>query len=91
MCRNIKPLFNYEPPASADEVRARALQFVRKVSGSTRPSQANQAAFDLAVDQVTQAVEVMLANMTTQAAPRDREREVAKARQRSLARFGHRA
>ncbi len=88
MCRNIKPLFNYDPPAGEAEVRAAALQFVRKVSGSTKPSQANQAAFDHAVDEVARVVQELLDALTTHAPPRDRVVEAAKARQRSAKRFG---
>ena len=89
MCRNIRPLFNFSPPASEDEVRAASLQFVRKVSGFTKPSQANQAAFDRAVDEVASAARRLLDGLTTTAAPRDRETEAAKARLRSARRFGH--
>jgi hypothetical protein len=88
MCRNIKTLHNFEPPATEEEIRASALQFVRKLSGFARPSQANQPAFDRAVDQVTAAARELLAALVTSAAPRDREEEAAKARIRSAARFG---
>jgi hypothetical protein len=88
MCRNIKPLFHLEPPATEDEVRAAAVQFVRKVSGFTKPSQANQAAFDQAVAEVTQTVQQLLTALATSAPPRDREVEAAKARERSRKRFG---
>ena len=91
MCRNIKTLFNFEPPASEDEVRAAALQYVRKVSGFNKPSQANQAAFDRAVEDVAQAVQTLFAGLTTNAPPRDREVESAKARERSQLRFGARS
>jgi hypothetical protein len=87
MCRNIKTLHNFEPPATEDEIRASALQFVRKLSGFARPSQANQAAFDRAVDQVTAAARELLASLVTGAPPRDREVEAAKARARSAERF----
>ena len=87
MCRNIRTLFNFDPPASPDEVRAAALQFVRKVSGYHTPSQANAAAFNSAVDEVTQVAARLLASLETSAAPRNREVEVAKARERSAARF----
>jgi hypothetical protein len=87
MCRNIKMLANFEPPASDDEVRAAALQFVRKISGSTRPSRANEAAFDLAVDEVTSAARRLLDVMETKAPPRDREQEARKARARRAKRF----
>ena len=82
MCRNIKTLYNVEPAASGDEVRASALQFVRKISGYTRPSQANEAAFAEAVDEVTAAAERLLAELVTTAAPRDREAMAARARAR---------
>ncbi len=88
MCRNIKPLFNFDPPASDDEVRAASLQFVRKVSGFTRPSQANQAAFDQAVNEVAAAARTLVDSLVTSAAPRDREVEAARARQRAARRFG---
>jgi len=86
MCRNIKPLFNFEPPATDDEVRAAALQFVRKISACRKPSAANQAAFDDAVDAVAAASRRLLDQLTTAAAPRDREREAAKRRARFAAR-----
>lgn len=82
MCRNIKPLFNYEPAVTPEEIRASALQYVRKVSGFTKPSQANQAAFERAVEDVTRATEALLAALQTRAEPRDREVEVARARER---------
>jgi hypothetical protein len=88
MCRNIKTLHNFEPPATEEEIRASALQFVRKLSGFARPSQANQPAFDRAVDQVTAAARELLAALVTSAQPRNREEEAAKARIRSAARFG---
>jgi hypothetical protein len=88
MCRNIKTLFNFDPPATEEEVRAASLQFVRKVCGFTRPSKANEAAFDLAVDQVAAAAEALLASLVTSAAPHDREEEAARARARSARRFG---
>ena len=87
MCRSIKTLHNFEPPATEEEIRASALQFVRKLSGFARPSQANQAAFDRAVDQVTEAARELLASLVASAPPRDRETESAKARARSAARF----
>jgi hypothetical protein len=87
MCRSIKTLHNFEPPATDVEVRASALQFVRKLSGFARPSKANQQAFDLAVEQVTQAAQTLLLSLTTNAAPRDRETEAMKARARSATRF----
>ena len=88
MCRNIRPLFNFEPAATSDEIRAASLQFVRKISGSTKPSQANQPAFDRAVDEVAAAASRLLASLVTNAPPRDREIEAAKARERSARRFG---
>ena len=88
MCRNIKTLFNFEPPASAEEVRAAALQFVRKLSGFQSPSKANQPAFDLAVEEIAAASGKLLAALTTTAGPRDRELEATKARARSAERFG---
>ena len=88
MCRNIRTLFNYEPPATPDEVRAAALQYVRKVSGYTRPSQVNQSAFDAAVNDVAAATEHLLSRLVTKAAPRDREVEAAKARERARVRYG---
>lgn len=88
MCRNIRVLHNFEPPASDDEIRAAALQFVRKVSGFTRPSQANEAAFERAVDEVAGASRRLLATLTTAAVPRDRETEAAKARERAKERYG---
>ena len=87
MCRSIKPLFNFEPPATDDEVRAASLQFVRKLSGFTKPSQANEAAFARAVDDVTAAARTMIDSMSTNASPRDREVEAAKAIERSRQRF----
>ncbi len=88
MCRNIKTLFNFDPPATEDEVRASALQFVRKLSGFTKPSQANEAAFDAAVDDVTRAARALLDALETKAPPRDRDVELAKARERNRKRFG---
>ena len=87
MCRNIRTLHNFEPPATRDEVHAAALQYVRKVSGATRPSQANQAAFDLAVAEVTETTRRLLDELTTTAAPKDRETEAAKAKARAAARY----
>ena len=86
MCRNIKTLHNFEPPATDEEIRASSLQFVRKLSGFARPSQANQIAFDRAVNQVTEAARELLASLVTNAPPRDREVEAAKARARSAGR-----
>jgi len=87
MCRNIRTLFNFEPPATNDEIRASALQFVRKLSGFTHPSRVNEAAFDHAVDEVTAAARRLLASLETNAPPRDREIEAMKARERSRLRF----
>ena len=87
MCRNIKTLHNFSPPATEDEIRASALQFVRKLSGFTRPSQANEEAFNRAVDQVTHAAHHLLDALVTHAPPRNREVEAIKARARSLKRF----
>jgi hypothetical protein len=87
MCRNIKTLANFEPPATHDEVRASALQFVRKLSGATKPSRANEAAFNLAVDEVTAAANRLIHSLHTTATPRNREEEARKARERSLKRF----
>jgi hypothetical protein len=88
MCRSIKTLHNFEPPATKDEIRASALQFVRKLSGSTHPSKANEAAFNRAVDQVAQVATELLENLVSNAPPRDREIEAAKARARAAERFG---
>jgi hypothetical protein len=88
MCRNIKVLANFEPPATDAEIRASALQFVRKLSGTTKPSRANEAAFDRAVEDVTAAAHQLLASLTTAAPPRNREIEAQKGRERSLRRFG---
>jgi hypothetical protein len=88
MCRNIRVLHNFEPPATDDEVQAAALQYVRKVSGSTRPSAANSAAFDAAVAAVAAATAALLDSMVTTAQPRDREVEAAKARARAAERYG---
>jgi len=87
MCRNIRTLHNFEPPATRDEVHAAALQFVRKVSGATRPSQANQAAFDRAVAEVTETTRRLLDELITTAPPKDREVEAAKAKARAAARY----
>jgi hypothetical protein len=88
MCRNIHTLYNYEPPATEEEVRASALQYVRKVSGSTKPSKANEVAFERAVDEVADATARLLDSLVTTAPPRDREAEAAKARERAAKRFG---
>ncbi len=87
MCRNIRPLFNFEPPATDDEVQAAALQYVRKVSGSAKPSQANQAAFDRAVEEIAHATEHLLADLVTTAPPKDREVLAAQARARAAVRY----
>jgi hypothetical protein len=87
MCRNIKTLANFEPPATDDEIRASALQFVRKLSGTARPSRANELAFDRAVDEVTAAAHRLIASYETAAPPRNREDEIQKARERSRQRF----
>ncbi len=87
MCRNIKPLFNFEPPVTDGEVRNASLQFVRKISGFTRPSKANEAAFEAAVEQVSAAAQALLAALVTNVAPRSREVEDAKARVRTARRF----
>ncbi len=88
MCRNIKTLHNFKPPATDEEIRASALQFVRKLSGFAKPSKANEAAFDHAVDEVTHAAHHLLESLVTNAPPRDREVEAAKARARAAERFG---
>ena len=88
MCRNIRPLNNFAPPATTDEVRAAALQYVRKVSGTTKPSAANQEAFDRAVEEVAHVTAHLLAALVTTAPPKDREVEAAKARARSAERYG---
>ena len=88
MCRNIKTLYNFEPPATDEEIRAAALQYVRKISGSTSPSAANQEAFDRAVDEVARASATLLGALVTSAAPKDREVEAARARERAVRRFG---
>jgi len=90
MCRNIKTLHNFEPPATEDEVRASALQFVRKLAGFTRPSKSNEAAFDRAVDEVTHAAHHLLEALVTNAPPRNREIEAEKAKARGRARFADR-
>ncbi len=88
MCRNIRTLFNFEPPATDEEIRAASLQFVRKLSGFTHPSQANREAFDKAVEDVTAVARTLLLSLVTSAEPRDREVEAARAKARSIARFG---
>ena len=88
MCRNIRPLFNFEPPATEEEIRAASLQFVRKISGFTRPSRGNEAAFNLAVDEVAAAARRLIVSLETPAPPKNREEEAAKARARSAERYG---
>lgn len=88
MCRNIRTLANFEPPATDDEIRASALQFVRKLSGTTRPSRANEAAFDRAVEEVAAAARALLGSIETKSPPRIREEEARKARARTARRFG---
>ena len=88
MCRNIRPLHNFEPPATEEEVRAAAVQYVRKISGTAKPSKANEAAFARAVDEVAVASSRLLAELVTSAPPRDREVEAARARARAAERFG---
>jgi hypothetical protein len=87
MCRNIRPLYNFEPPATEEEVRNAALQYVRKISGFTKPSQANAEAFERAVDRIAEASMQLLGELTTSAPPKDREVEAAKARARSAHRY----
>ncbi len=87
MCRNIKTLHNFKPPATEEEIRASAIQFVRKLSGFTRPSQANEPAFDHAIEQVTKAANELLDSLVTNSPPRDREVEAAKAKARTALRF----
>ncbi len=91
MCRNIKTLFNFDPPATQDEIRAASLQYVRKLSGFNAPSKANEAAFNAAIEEVFQAGHRLLHALETQAPPRDRQTEAAKAKARSAQRFGVRA
>ena len=88
MCRNIKTLFNFDPPATDEEIRAASLQFVRKLSGFTRPSQANEAAFDQAVEETAEIARRLLDSLVTNAPPKDREVEAAKRRERNRQRFG---
>ncbi len=87
MCRNIRPLFNFDPPATDEEIRAAALQYVRKISGFTKPSQVNQTAFDAAVDEVARVSAGLIAALETNATPKNREIEAARARERSRQRF----
>ena len=88
MCRNIKPLFNFAPPVTEDEIRASSLQFVRKISGFTKPSKANEEAFNRAIEEVSAAARTLLDSLVTTAPARDREIEAAKAKARSVERFG---
>ena len=89
MCRNIKTLANFAPPATDDEIRASALQFVRKLTGMNRPSRANEAAFNRAIDEVTDSARRLIHSVTTSAPPRDREEEARKAQERAKLRFAH--
>jgi hypothetical protein len=91
MCRNIRTLFNFDPPATEDEIRASALQFVRKLSGFSRPSKANEAAFERAVDEVTDVARRLITSLETNAPPRDREVEAAKAKARAAERYARMA
>ncbi|HZZ38157.1 MAG TPA: DUF2277 domain-containing protein [Acidobacteriaceae bacterium] len=88
MCRNIKPLFNFDPPVTDDEIRAASLQYVRKISGFTKPSQANEAAFQQAIDEIAASSARLIDSLATSAPPKSREEEAAKARLRAAARFG---
>ena len=88
MCRNIKPLFNFDPPTTEEEIRAASLQFVRKISGFTKPSKANEAAFQGAIDEITRVSGDFLRSLETNAPPKNREEEAAKAKARSAERFG---
>lgn len=88
MCRNIKPLYNFQPPATEDEVQAAALQFVRKITGFNKPSQANEAAFNTAVEDIARVAAELLATLETNATPKTREEEAAKAKARAVQRFG---
>jgi hypothetical protein len=90
MCRNIRPLFNFQPPATDAEIEAASLQFVRKLSGFAKPSQANQPVFDKAVEDIAAIARVLIDSMSTNAPPKDRETEIEKARERSRLRFGDR-
>jgi hypothetical protein len=89
MCRNIKTLFNFDPPVTTEEVRAASLQFVRKISGFSKPSKSNEAAFDAAVNEIAAVASRLLSSMETAAAPRNREEEAAKAKARAAERYGH--
>ena len=87
MCRNIRPLFNFEPPVTEEEIRAASLQYVRKISGFNKPSRANEAAFNTAVDEIARVTSQLLSSLESNAAPKDREEEAAKAKARSAQRF----
>jgi hypothetical protein len=89
MCRNIRPLFNFDPPATKDEIRDASLQFVRKISGFTKPSHANEAAFERAVDEIAACAHELIASLSTSAAPRDRGEVAARAKARAAKRFHH--
>lgn len=89
MCRNIKPLFNFDPPVTGEEIRAASLQYVRKISGFTKPSQANEAAFQQAIEEIAACSARLLESLATSAPPKNREEEVSKARARAAARFGN--
>ena len=91
MCRNIKTLFNFDPPATEAEIRAASLQFVRKLSGFNKPSKVNQPAFDIAIESVTEAATQLLSSLVTSSQPKNREVEAEKARQRTAKRFGAKA
>jgi hypothetical protein len=88
MCRNIRPLFNFDPPVTEEEIRAAALQYVRKISGFNKPSRANEAAFNTAVDEIARVTSQLLNSLESNTAPKDREEEAAKAKARSVQRFG---
>ena len=88
MCRNIKPLFNFDPPVTPDEVRAASLQFVRKISGFNKPSKANEAAFNAAIEEIAAASARLVHSLETNAPPKNREQEAVKAKARAVARFG---
>jgi hypothetical protein len=87
MCRNIKPLFNFDPPVSEDEIRAAAIQYVRKVSGSTKPSKANETAYQIAIDAIETATSILIRNLQTSTPPRNREVEISRAKLRAEKRF----
>lgn len=91
MCRNIRPLFNFDPPVTPEEVRAASLQFVRKISGFTKPSKTNEAAFEAAVEEIAKVSRNLISSLETTAAPKNREEEAAKAKARGVQRFGARA